>query len=173
MKKIFFWIFYPAYLICFNFFLTTLSIFRVFGRNFDEFLNRLTLYDEFLEKIFQLKDIYFNIYFILINLFFAYLFSRTKINREKLLNFPLIVLGIKAVLFWSWSSSITENLYLDTMGKDGAFVFTIVYGIGTSLAVLDISFYIGLVIFSILKEKKEKTVLEENKTEVLEEGQKN
>lgn len=164
MKRIFFWIFYLAYLVCFNFFLAVLSFFVILNGKFVDFLIRLNLSNEFIEKIVLLKDVWF----ILINLFFAYLFSRMKINRKKLLIFPLIVVGIKAVLFLLWAGLIMASPELDVMGQGGVFVFIIVYGLGTSVAILDIAFYIGLVIFSMLKRKKENTFLEKNKVEILE-----
>ena len=67
MKRIFFWIFYLAYLVCFNFFLAVLSFFVILNGKFVDFLIRLNLSNEFIEKIVLLKDVWF----ILINLFFA------------------------------------------------------------------------------------------------------
>ena len=143
MKKVFFWLFYLVFLIFFD---IVLVIIR-FNNSIYDFLTSLNIKNEWiLERLFSLEEIIF----IIISLIFAYLISKTKVNKKSLLIPPLIIVTIKAVILFFVLKYITS---LDDTGESIFFTFFMVAGFGAYMGMMNLYFYLGL-LFNLFRRRK-------------------
>ena len=148
MKKVFFWLFYLVFLIFFD---IVLVIIR-FNNSIYDFLTSLNIKNEWiLERLFSLEEIIF----IIISLIFAYLISKTKVNKKSLLIPPLIIVTIKAVILFLVLKYITS---LDDTGESIFFAFFIVAGFGAYMGMTNLYFYLGLLFNLFRRRRNEKNI---------------
>ena len=143
MKKILFWLFYLLFL---TFFDIVLAVIRLNNSIYEFFINLNIKNEWILENLFSLEEIIF----IIISLIFAYLISKTKVNKKSLLIPPLIIVTIKAMILFFVLKYITS---LDDTGESIFFTFFMVAGFGAYMGMMNLYFYLGL-LFNLFRRRK-------------------
>ena len=146
MKKGFFWLFYLLFL---TFFDIILAVMR-FNNSIYEFFINLNIKNEWiLENLFSLMEIVF----IIICVILAYLISKIKVSKKSLLIPPLVIVGIKVIVFFCIFGFFMSIPEIEDAGAGGAVLYLIFFGFGAYMGMLNLYFYLGL-LFNLFRRRK-------------------
>ena len=146
MKKGFFWLFYLLFL---TFFDIVLAFIRLNNSIYEFFINLNIKNEWILENLFSLIEIVF----IIICVILAYLISKIKVSKKSLLIPPLVIVGIKVIVFFcifGFFMSIPET---EDAGAGGFVLYLILFGFGAYMGMLNLYFYLGL-LFNLFRRRK-------------------